>query len=606
MGTVKDTFIKGTLDLSRVTFSSPVMFANCTFDDIELTAAKLPQLSLRGCEVKGALSADHLSVTDGDLDLEEFRGSVSLAGAHIRDDLHLQGARLGAKGRDRPYSLNAPNLRVGGNLYCGTPADLPYPHGHRGKRRFFALGPLYLEDARIEGVVVFDRSILSSAAQSDFALYGEGMTVDGAVYMRRILCFGQVNLVGCRIGGELNLRRALISCSRKCRALMLDRTHVSGSIFGERLMCTGELTVNSGTIDAGVYLNGADLKSTDEASLVLNRAVIGGDLRMAQRFRARTSTTDDDQRTPAVSLVAAHVGGQVIVDLTGIESSSKVVVDLSRLTATSLLLMRKQKELKDDRQKEVGDDTQKEVEDGRPILNFTQARISSLTDSGTRRERRAAGGNESELDKKKKPLEYRAILKDFRYEAIDMDVAVGDRLSWLQESCRRTPRPASSKGHAGSADTPQPYDQLAAAYNAAGRDADARHILYEKNKNTWQRTGLWQRVWRYPWNLAQRALIGYGYKPLRAFLTIVTLWALGVFAFWKFPPVPQDGQHGMTAADHVVYPLDLMVPVVGIGERTRFHPHAGGTEWFSIILIVMGWLISATIIAAIARVTKRP
>ena len=54
----------------------------------------------------------------------------------------------------------------------------------------------------------------------------------------------------------------------------------------------------------------------------------------------------------------------------------------------------------------------------------------------------------------------------------------------------------------------------------------------------------------------------------------------------------------------VIYTLDLLLPVVDLGQKYAFNP-AGAEQWFSYVLIAAGWLLATTIAAGVARVLSR-
>ena len=69
------------------------------------------------------------------------------------------------------------------------------------------------------------------------------------------------------------------------------------------------------------------------------------------------------------------------------------------------------------------------------------------------------------------------------------------------------------------------------------------------------------------------------------------------------PPPPF--QHGDTPHfNAVIYTLDLLLPVIDLGQKHAFNP-AGGEQWFSYVLIAAGWLLATTIAAGVARVLSR-
>jgi hypothetical protein len=54
----------------------------------------------------------------------------------------------------------------------------------------------------------------------------------------------------------------------------------------------------------------------------------------------------------------------------------------------------------------------------------------------------------------------------------------------------------------------------------------------------------------------------------------------------------------------VVYTLDLLLPIVDLGQQNAFNP-AGLAQWFSYVLVAAGWILATTIAAGIARVITR-
>jgi hypothetical protein len=68
------------------------------------------------------------------------------------------------------------------------------------------------------------------------------------------------------------------------------------------------------------------------------------------------------------------------------------------------------------------------------------------------------------------------------------------------------------------------------------------------------------------------------------------------------PPVLQAGD-----APHYngfVYALDLMLPVVSLGQKYAFNP-SGAEQWLSYLLMAAGWTLATTVAAGVARVLRR-
>ncbi|MFJ3794220.1 hypothetical protein [Kitasatospora sp. NPDC090091] len=230
----------------------------------------------------------------------------------------------------------------------------------------------------------------------------------------------------------------------------------------------------------------------------------------------------------------------------------------------------------------------------------------------------------------------RYVLKGMRYEAVHASgVPFERRLDWLAESAHyaRSVHQANREiaSYTTGAPAPQAFDQLASAYVAAGKDDDSRSILLRKN----QAIELHRRTVPRPqqvirrvklknwcvavatraWNVTQDLFIGYGYRPSRALFSLIVLWAVGVAVFFLWPPDPYVrqaviAQHvpelpRMNWVEHLTYPVDLLIPLVGFGERDRWHPATAGTTFLASVLVIAGWFLGATLLVSITRVVRR-
>jgi hypothetical protein len=54
----------------------------------------------------------------------------------------------------------------------------------------------------------------------------------------------------------------------------------------------------------------------------------------------------------------------------------------------------------------------------------------------------------------------------------------------------------------------------------------------------------------------------------------------------------------------VFYALDLLLPVIGFGQKTAFAPHGGG-QWLAHTLTVAGWVLATTLTAGVSRALSR-
>jgi hypothetical protein len=171
------------------------------------------------------------------------------------------------------------------------------------------------------------------------------------------------------------------------------------------------------------------------------------------------------------------------------------------------------------------------------------------------------------------------------YDALEPRLPARQRLQWLA----RDPN-----GH-----QPLPYEQLAAHYAAIGQPAEARRVMYASERIIRRNMTPLPRVWSF----LQDVTIGYGYQPWRAVAWLALLLIAGSITFGLEPPPP----FGSGSAPHfnaVIYTLDLLLPVVDLGQKHAFDP-AGAEQWLSYLLVAAGWVLVTTVAAGAARVLSR-
>jgi hypothetical protein len=179
----------------------------------------------------------------------------------------------------------------------------------------------------------------------------------------------------------------------------------------------------------------------------------------------------------------------------------------------------------------------------------------------------------------------RLYLDGLTYQALYPRVPADQRLGWLA----RDP-----DGH-----QPQPYEQLAAYYTGVGEPAQARDVLYARERIQRQGKGRVSRTW----SLVQDITVGYGYRPRRALGWLALLLTIGSIVFSVAPP-PALASGGAPHFNGIVYTLDLMLPVVNLGQKYAFNP-GGPEQWLSYLLIAAGWTLATTVAAGLARVLRR-
>jgi len=170
---------------------------------------------------------------------------------------------------------------------------------------------------------------------------------------------------------------------------------------------------------------------------------------------------------------------------------------------------------------------------------------------------------------------------------LEPHIPARDRLRWLA----RDP-----DGH-----QPQPYQQLAAHYAAIGQPAQALAVMHERERIQRRTMTPFGRAW----SLLQDITVGYGYKPWRAMTWLALLVVTGSLVYHFAPPPPFPS--GIVPIPHfnsVIYTVDLLLPVVDLGQKHAFNP-AGAEQWLSYLLIAAGWVLVTTIAAGAARVLSR-
>jgi hypothetical protein len=553
--TLRGARITGSLDLRHARIAHPIIFRDCVFEEpIVLADARLGALTLDGSSFPG-IDGQNLEV-EGDLGLSGVTSSaaVRLTGAHLHRALRLAGARL-RHGDDQEVALDADHLVVDGGITAN--------------QGFHAAGTVTMAAARVSGSVRLDgATITAEAGQAGqagqkVAFYGDGLTVGHDFNAQGLNADGEVRLVDVTIDSTLELRGARLVNPGEV-ALRLDRAEISSSLYCDKgFRAIGQVCAIGAHVKGSVYLNNAELGTPAPTpgviaptgvALRLVRTKIDGDFGCWEGFVGHGT----------LDLARSSVAGEFRLRTTELRGYPKAA-DLTNSEFTTVQLS------------------------GDPppgYLDFTMAKADFFKDSAAYWQ----GGD--------------VVLDGFEYRAIQMNwVTVKQREQWLgraMEASRRKP----GGDHDGY--LPQPYEQLAAAYRRAGDDRAARRIQLAKYRQRNNVTG-WGRWYTKLWNYVQDGVIGYGYQPLRAFLWLVGLFVAGVvlFRYFSTPYSIISGHRSFTLSDSVGYTLDLMLPTSALSERQVWQSSDGLGELAAAGLVVFGWVLTATVFAAAARVLQR-
>ncbi|MEV5557185.1 hypothetical protein AB0L44_26305 [Nonomuraea wenchangensis] len=171
------------------------------------------------------------------------------------------------------------------------------------------------------------------------------------------------------------------------------------------------------------------------------------------------------------------------------------------------------------------------------------------------------------------------------YNDLEPDLPALERLRWLR---------AGGKEYRA-----QPYEQLAAYYRRQGHDEEARRVLLAKQRHHRASRPWYARIWGYLLD----GMVGYGYRPGRAALWVLGLWAAGSVFFTYHQPQPiKAGEH--PAYQPVLYTADVLLPIINLGQESAF-THQGLAQWVASVLIVLGWMFATALVAGVTRVLTR-
>jgi hypothetical protein len=485
-----------------------------------------------------------------------------------------------------------------------------------------------LDLARVIGQVCL-RDATFGADISALAVCADGMSVDGEVDCAGLSTRGAVSMQGLQVTGSVDLTGAQVAGSRE-RALAAGNASIGGRLIGRGLRVDGEMLLHDTTVTR-IELTGACLRNPDGLALSGGGLTVRGGMFLSGGFTAHgqvwlvgvrlganlsfgqatlanpgNAALNLDRATIGnldgsdldcsgwISLVGARVASDLSLERARITSGGEhaVVADGALIEGTLLLA-------------EMRADGEVAIRTGRvgQRLILTGAQLENPAGTAL-----ALSGTEiaSDLDLVRTRLQgivdlshvHVGVLRDdpscwpgqlnldgLTYSALEPRLPARQRLRWLARHQH--------------GDQLQPYEQLAAHYDGLGQPTEARRILYARERL--------QRGNRSPaartWSFLQDITVAYGYQPWRALLWLAFLLTAGSVLFALHPPPPlQEG-----AAPHfnsVVYTLDLLLPVVDLGQKHAFNP-AGTEQWFAYLLIAAGWILATTIAAGAARVLSR-
>ncbi|GAA2580981.1 hypothetical protein SMC26_21105 [Actinomadura fulvescens] len=531
-------------------FDDAAQFVDSTLRTLRIEHCRLPELVCSRLQLNGLLTLDGSQIERG----------LWLDGAHIGGPLRMSGTRLGpvladkltvegrldARNLEVHGEFRAHNAHIGGSLHLGG-ARMTNPGGVA-----MGLGGLTVEggvfcwdgfaaEGRIRLVGADLRANLTmDGARLDHPGEGTALNLDRASignFAARDLRVGagRVSMRGTQVSGVVDLRDAVLPTSAPDKPVLEIDNARLASADLRRVQAGGEVRIRACRIDNRIMVAGARLRNPGGVALRLSRTEVGADVICIGL------TLEGGLR-----LRRTRIGGHLVLTEIRLSPSGPKAIDAHALQAGELTLR-------------PGEPVQ-----GRLVLSHAQ--IGVLRD-----------------DPDRWPEEI--VLSGARYEALEPRLPARERLRWLT----RNPEGYES----------QPYEQLANHYTATGQNADARKVLYAKERHRQATETRLLRVW----SRLQDITTGYGYRPWRALLWLGVLLTAGGVVYGISPPEPLKRDE----APHfnpVVYALDLLIPIVELGQERAFNP-AGAHQWLSYALVAAGWVLTATVAAGAARIFSR-
>lgn len=388
---------------------------------------------------------------------------------------------------DPARTIRASFIRL---VLLGGP-DIPRLH-EKGLRLTgaFVSGTLDLEGCRdLRGMALADCRFESPLVLRSAAI--DSLLLDGSVLpgltARRLLARAGIHLRAARINGAIDLRGAQLDGD-----LVLDGSAVtqpSGIAFDAAYIVTrgdvtlrgshirGSFKVVGARIAGDLSLAGTTLARTDGVGIAGNGVKVSGDVDL------RKSTI-----TGECSLIGARITGDVMLDGGTFSAPGAIALTLNRAVVEGAFFLRGGVTL-----------------NGALSLNGTQ--VGTIVD-----------------EPGSWPKSGDLLLNRFRYGGfVGSPVDARTRLDWLS---RQVPE------RWGEDFWPQPYEQLSMVLDQMGHRDAARRISFEKERlqRRAQRTRASQptRTLLRIKDALLLATVGYGLRPLVAFLWLALLWLCGV------------------------------------------------------------------------------
>lgn len=498
--------------------------------------------------------------------------SLRLAGARITGQLGLDGAEIEhvlsleqclLEEEVSLYGASTRTIRIRESRVPGVEAGLARIQGNLElTRSVLEGGRLSLINAHLAGELKLGGARIS--APGEWAVFAGGLVMEGGIFCRNLITRGGVRLVGAQLPGGLFMRGARLS-SPDGVALAADSVIASTLDLSGGFTAEGTVRLRVARISDNLSFEGAVLRGARDGDGANRPSGSGGSSGSGSSSGPGGSSGPDSpsgpdssrgpDSSPDPSSPSGADGPRGPRGPHGPHSPSLVCLHMQ---ATDF------------------DFTVAETPSG--AVDLRGAQVSFLHES------EHSWPGVVELD----GFVYGSI-ETFeagrRRETVGRREAVVRRLDWI----RRSPDYS-----------PQPYEQLASWYRKVGHDDDARRVLLAKQRHR-RRT---LRPAGRGWGHVLDATVGYGYRPWLAGVWLLALILLGTLVFADHDPTPVKQGEG-APFQALVYTLDLLIPIGGLGQRANWYWADSGPQWLAYALIAAGWVLTTAVLAGVTRTLNR-
>lgn len=565
-------------------------------------------------------------------------GEVKLIGANIGGTLECGGGQFINPGGP---ALRARGIMVGGRILL-----------HHG---FKAEGMVSLLGATIGGNLECNQGEFVN--KGGIALDAERSNIGGDVF----LCSGfwgegkKVLAEGFKAEGETKLVRAVIAGTLDCTSGMFDNPgswalrasglRVKGNILlSEGFRANGEVGLLGVTVVGNLECNNGEFMNSGKVALNGERLKVGGDVFLCEGLwrKDKTVRAERFRAVGEVKLIGANIDGSV--KFTGASFADEQANGAGSVNLFGATIGRELVWTQIVSAKEV-------------TLDLRFVKVAKLSDDHTSWPRRdklrldglVYGSISSEaLEHTRSSLKdqgwgrfvrfmialFERLVAPFRGDgrASGAGRGVKVRIEWLRRQ--------------GAQFHYQPYEQLVAILRRDGRDNDAKTVLIAKARDRARLTRM--PVFNRFWHSFLGLMIGYGYRPWRAFRIAVFIVALGYILFGQghkagiiteskeMEYVSAVGRESVDIPDpqpqvtedypkfnSLMYSLDVFIPLVDLHQANYWLPNAklGGrlfqSEPFSTLTsgrllciymwfhILVGWILTTLLFVGLSGLVRR-